>query len=317
MADQVTQAANVLKVTDEQIAESYRRHGNVWRVAEELGVSGQTVSRRMRAGGIAKNRNDYSEADVARIVEYYTQTPASEFSLDALCAELGRKKTNLCVKARALGLTDKSRPFAEGHLAAVKASCVGRWDRHEHPRGFTGGAHSESTRQKMSQASRRHWSTLKTFFPEKVAEYGDRMAAFSSQRANNPATSHSRAKQGKREDLGDIHFRSSWEANYARFLNLLIKMKVVEWWQYEPRTFWFEGYKRGVMSYRPDFLVKYRSDVKPVWVEVKGWEVPKDRVKWKRFAKQYPGEKLEIVGAKAYRAIASKWASAIPHWEGK
>lgn len=124
-----------------------------------------------------------------------------------------------------------------------------------------------------------------------------------------------RSRAGKRSDLGDFHFRSSWEANYARYLNLLIKMKVVESWEFEPKTFWFLTIKRGVRSYKPDFLVKYKNESSPVYVEIKGWMDPKSKTKIRRFRKYYPEEKLEIVSKKEYTSLKSKWSTAIPNWE--
>lgn len=123
------------------------------------------------------------------------------------------------------------------------------------------------------------------------------------------------SKQGKRPDLGEIFFRSSWEANYARYLNLLIRMKVVDKWEFEAETFWFENIKRGVRSYKPDFKVFYKGEKNPTYVEIKGWMDAKSNTKIKRFKKYYPQHRLELVDKKAYNALKSKWSSAIPNWE--
>ena len=123
-------------------------------------------------------------------------------------------------------------------------------------------------------------------------------------------------KAGVRPDISPtIRFRSAWEANYARYLNLLQKMGVVEWWKHESKTFWFEGIKRGTNSYKPDFEVKYVGDPVIEFVEIKGHETPKDRTKWRRMAKYHPGVKLVIIGKKEYNWIRQKWAGAIPAWE--
>lgn len=127
--------------------------------------------------------------------------------------------------------------------------------------------------------------------------------------------SHTRAAGGRRDDLGDIWFRSSWEANYARYLNLLIKLRIVEHWEFEPKTFWFDGIRRGVASYLPDFSVKYRNDSVIEWIEIKGWVTPKDKTKWKRMAKYHPDVKLVVIKKKEYEATGRKWASSIPNWE--
>ena len=126
---------------------------------------------------------------------------------------------------------------------------------------------------------------------------------------------YSRAKRGRRGDLGGLFVRSSWEANYARYLNLLKKMGVVESWDYEPETFWFEGVKRGTTSYKPDFCIKYKNDERLEYVEIKGWTTSKDRTKWRRMKKYHPHIKLVVIEPKQYYAIQDKWANAIPEWE--
>ena len=84
---------------------------------------------------------------------------------------------------------------------------------------------------------------------------------------------------------------------------------------YEPKTFWFEGIRRGTTSYKPDFYVKYKGDDRVEYIEVKGWITPKDRVKWKRMAQYHPDIKLTVIKPKDYYALQRKWASAIPGWE--
>ena len=55
------------------------------------------------------------------------------------------------------------------------------------------------------------------------------------------------------------YFRSKWESNYARYLQFLKEHKQIEDWHHECETFWFEGIKRGVCSYLPDFKVIHQS----------------------------------------------------------
>jgi hypothetical protein len=128
------------------------------------------------------------------------------------------------------------------------------------------------------------------------------------------AVGYSRCKHGKREDLGDQHFRSSWEANYARFLNLLISQKQIEKWEYEADTFWFEKIRRGVRSYTPDFKV-WEPNGTIYYVELKGWMDAKSKTKLKRMAKYHPKIDLRLVDAKAYKEIDKKLGGAIPNWE--
>jgi hypothetical protein len=120
---------------------------------------------------------------------------------------------------------------------------------------------------------------------------------------------------GVRSDIGPMYFHSKMEANYARYLNLLQHMGVVESWRYEPETFWFLAIKRGTRSYKPDFRVLYANERAPVYVEVKGYMDKKSKTKIGRFRKYYPQYRLEIVGQTEFAAIKRKWASAIPTWE--
>ena len=127
-----------------------------------------------------------------------------------------------------------------------------------------------------------------------------------------------RAKSGIRADLG-IYVRSSWEANYARYLNWLIDVGEIKGWQYEADTFEFEGIKRGTRFYTPDFKVFLNHSVEceyPIeYHEVKGWMTPKSVTQLKRMAKYHPDIKIILIDQKAYRSIERDVKGFIPNWE--
>ncbi len=141
----------------------------------------------------------------------------------------------------------------------------------------------------------------------KIAKYGTAGPTLRGEKM------YTRARGGKRTDLGDVYYRSGWEANYARYLNFLVTQKQIIQWEYEPKTFVFEGVTRGVLTYTPDFLVT-EKDGSTVWHEVKGWMDAKSKAKLKRMAKFYPDEVILVVGPEEYRALA-KWAALIGGWE--
>jgi hypothetical protein len=183
---------------------------------------------------------------------------------------------------------------------------------------MTGKKHSPEAIAKFSTLSKERWALWKKtntghMAPEKRAAQSQRMRLHQAGRRADK--SYTWAAGGHREDLGGMFFRSSWEANYARYLNLLMKMKIVESWEFEPETFWFEKIKRGVRSFLVDFRVKYRNEEKPVYVEIKGFMDKKSKTKIARFQKYYPQHRLEVIGAKEYYALRDKWSSAIPNWE--
>jgi hypothetical protein len=89
-------------------------------------------------------------------------------------------------------------------------------------------------------------------------------------------------------------FRSRWEYRYALYLELMKTHGHILEWQHEPKTFYFEGIKRGTTNYKPDFMVTFPTGNEE-WFEVKGYESSKDRTKYKRMAKYYPDVILRVI----------------------
>lgn len=98
------------------------------------------------------------------------------------------------------------------------------------------------------------------------------------------------------------------EANYARYLTFT----GVEW-DYEPKTFWFEGLRRGAVSYTPDFYLPSSGE----YIETKGWMDAKSKTKLRRMKKYHPDVVVRVVEYPAYRAIARQVRHLIPGWESK
>ena len=111
---------------------------------------------------------------------------------------------------------------------------------------------------------------------------------------------------GRRADLGGIFMRSTWESNYARFLNW-----VKEPWEYEPTTFEFKTIKKGARFYTPDFWLPKKG----YYVEIKGYMDPVSKTKLSRMARYYPDVKIVVIGKREYVAIAKKVERLIPNWE--
>lgn len=108
-------------------------------------------------------------------------------------------------------------------------------------------------------------------------------------------------------------FRSRWEANYARYLEWLKSQRKIIRWEHEPDVFWFEGLKRGCVSYLPDFKVTM-ADGTIEYHEVKGWMDAQSKTKLKRMAKYFPSVYVEVIGADWFRSN-SKMLGIICQWE--
>jgi hypothetical protein len=294
-----------------------------------FGLPADSVERRDSLGRRIRQTPEFTLEQMERITRYYAETPAWQFDLSELAKEIGKSRHNICRYARRAGLTNfsrlasdkqkaaKRRPLSAKHRQALRKP---KWQDKPHPRGMAGKKHTDATKARIAVASKTEWATQKTFGGPLVSEEAshlrsERMRAVMALRPAHK--NYTNRNGGHREDLNGQYFRSSWEANYARYLNFLIKLGVVEHWKYEPDTFWFKGIKRGVTNYKPDFRVKFKGDEKLVYVEVKGQIVPKDKVKWRRMKKYYPQIILQIVASKEYYDIQKKWSSAIPTWEKK
>jgi hypothetical protein len=127
-------------------------------------------------------------------------------------------------------------------------------------------------------------------------------------------SNHQKRNGGKRDDLGGLYVRSSWEANYARYLNWLVEQGQIAKWEYEPDVFEFVTVKKGSRFYVPDFKIT-NLDGSIEYHEVKGWMDPKSVTKLKRMAKYYPDIVLHVIDQDVYRAVAKTMKRVIPNWE--
>lgn len=128
-----------------------------------------------------------------------------------------------------------------------------------------------------------------------------------------PRTQTRRGSGGRRADLENKYFRSSWEANYARYLNFLVRQRQIVSWSFEAESFEFPV-KRGTRFYTPDFkVVNLNGSVE--YHEIKGWMDQRSRTKLNRMKKHHPHIKLLLIEQRAYYEIAHKVGPLIPGWE--
>lgn len=300
------------------LAAAYADTGNVHRAAERIGISHSVAHRALTKAGLMRNVNVLRPEELELIRATYEAAAGQPIDLKALSLAMGRTRAVICRAASEMGLSVPSRPKAPSHAAALKAGNAAMMAKGNHPKGFAGGVHTDATKDAIGNKSREAWLVAKTFNVGLMSEA-------QQQRRSDQATArmalstgenaYSRAKGGRRADIGPMYFRSAWEANYARYLNWLIARGEIDGWEYEPETFWFEAIKRGVRSYKPDFRISEKG--KSYFVEVKGWMDPKSRTKLRRMKKYHPGVEVRLVDAKQYESIKRAVSRLIPEWEGK
>jgi len=304
---------------EDSILHTFFGHRSHERIASLLpGRTVKAVRNRCHRLGLVADRR-WTDEDVASLRQWYTERDGKKLELGAFAERLGRDKANVCRKARSLGLTDqqrttgrKDRRMFKGdkeallqHQGEVRKAWLAE---NEHPRGFAGHHHTPEAIKAMREKS---VGRKMGFTEEQLQAMSDRTMRQAAQR---PAGNvYSRTRSGKRDDLGGLFVRSSWEANYARVLNLRVSNGDIARWEYEPDRFEFP-IKRGTRSYTPDFKV-WLLDGTYEYHEVKGWMDPKSKTRLKRMAKYYPNETLILIGAKEYRKIRDVLALSIDEWE--
>jgi len=182
-----------------------------------------------------------------------------------------------------------------------------------HPKGSLGIQHTEETKKKIADKSRA-LAAMKT--DAQWLERTLKSARTKEANGTQPPQRIGASWKAAWRDIGGVRkfYRSRWEANYARYLAWLRDGGHIQSWAHEPKTFWFDGIKRGCVSYLPDFCVVEKSGAE-AYHEVKGWMDDRSITKIKRMAKYHPEVTLIVIDAKAYKELARKVSSLVPGWE--
>jgi hypothetical protein len=288
-------------------------------IARMLGRSDGSLRKRCSVLGLNQKHPAVQEFELDIIREWYVahvNDTIDRFGLDQLAQQLGRTRQFICRLAGRMGLTQIDRSISHEEAIERGKKTSKAWATKGHPRGMLGKTHSDENKKKQSKRTKKMWDDMTPLDLElrKVKRNKTTLERYGtgnpSMRGQNP---YSRTKSGKRADLDNRFFRSSWEANYARYLNWLKAQGKIKSWEYEPQTFVFHGIVRGVLTYTPDFKV-FDCDGSYAWHEVKGWMDAKSKAKLKRMTKFYPEEIVIVVGPAEYKEV-SKWSRLIPGWE--
>ena len=300
------------KATNEQLVEAYATTPNVWKVADLFGMCGQSVYERLvRLGKINKMR--VLTAPEKELIEavYASGVKCGDGKLKDLSAKINRTVPFISRYAGKIGVSDQAREMTNEARESISRRSKLWYSNNDHPKGFLGGKHSQSAKLAISASSTRHWVNMSE---DERDAYSMRASIAASKRTSNNREKAS-WKSGWRE-IGGVkkYYRSSWEANYAHYLEWLRTRGEILSWEHEPETFWFQGIKRGTMSYLPDFKVVEKNGAVQ-YHEVKGWMDARSKTTIARMAKYHPKIKLIVIDGKAYRKIAKTMKPIIGEWE--
>lgn len=334
----------------QQLTDLYRKKTLVADISKIMGRTEGSIRNKAWRLGITDTENRYTDEEIKYLIDNY-----SSERLQEVANHLGRHKTNVCRKAKQLGLDvntidfdnlkhfkdedgryrklgweretpeEKRERLSEQSRQAYKDNpnlkviiskrAKERIKRNGHPRGMLGKTHSKEYRKQISKRMIEAWEDENSVYNSE--ENKQRLSDLMKERrmimtVTNP---YSRTKSGKREDLDNRFFRSSWEANYARYLNYLLKKKEIYKWEYEADRFEFVPIKRGTRTYTPDFKIWKTKESTPFYVEIKGWMDDKSKTRLKRMAKYYPDVELILVQSKEYKQIEKRYSKVLENWE--
>lgn len=281
-------------------------------LALKIGRTEGSVRNKCHELKFRKKVDNWSKQEIKVLEQHYLSNIFVD--LDLLSNILKRHKSNISRKARELELTDAHRQkskVAKRNMSSNKKIWL---KNNEHPKGYLGHSPSKKTRKTIGEKSRQAWADPNSKFNTEDFRQWKSDNMKEKQMNGMLRNSYSRGKMGKRSDLNNLYVRSSWEANYARYLNWLISIGEIKKWEYEPEVFEFEAIKRGARSYTPDFKV-YNNNGSIEYHEVKGWMDAKSKTKLKRMNKYYPDIKIVLVDKDSYYAIARDVKRFIPNWE--
>ena len=293
------------KASDEQLLEAYNRLNSVWQVAKEVGMCGQVVWRRLKKLGLHDN-DKWTEDEIQKLRDTYA-CGSKYVELDKLSLSLGKLKSNICRKARRLGFTNQKRGKSSEAIYKSAAKMKIWLAENGHPRGAYKplGSHKRICFV---------CGVVFDIYPSSRDKCCSKRCAtiYSAQMRIQKGQGY--ARTGRRVDLNGQYFRSSYEANYARYLNHFKVLLGVEKWDYEPDSF---PLVRDIAPfvYTPDFKVTF-VDGHMEYHEVKGWDYPKGQIARQVFQEQYPYLTLILKGSDwFYNIKAQKIDKSIPNWE--
>lgn len=310
------------KKSIDKLKEMYENKIPCEEIAKKLGRTIKAVRNKAYKMNITNTENRYTDEEINFLKNNY-----HSYNLKEISKKLNKNKSNVCRKVKELGL-DRTNLKVYPHLRKTKKNELGNYvsidwvrkskeeiglqrseimkkhiKKYGHCRGMLGKTHSIEEREKMRKRAKKLWKDPNSTFNSEEFRQLKSDIAFKNALKSKKENNYSRSVSGKRPDLNNQFFRSKWEANYARFLNLLIKQNKIYKWEYEVDTFIFSEIKKGIRSYTPDFKIWETKESIPYYVEIKGWLDNKSKTKLKRMEKYYPSIKIVMFMEKEYKEL--------------
>lgn len=290
------------KLEDAFLILHYPFKGQLW-CAEELNRTKQSI----------RDRTAFLKLKLSNKSDFF-----KEFQKRAAKSKVGKKRPEHSVFMKELAING-NHPLCYERTEEERKKISERTKKYiqvnGHPKGFLGKHHSEEAKKRVGTASKKMWENPNNYCNSE--EYRQKLSDRVSKQAQlrKPQNCYSRCKIGTYDINGvSYFFRSRWEANYALYLDFLIKSKKIKKWEYEKETFIFEKIKRGTRSYKPDFKITNTND-SIEYHEIKGWLDSKSKTRLKRMELYYPQIKLILIGNKEYKELLKKMGGILKFYK--
>jgi hypothetical protein len=290
----------------------HRLTKSIYKVSELTGVNRATVWLRLKKHGETTNLGckPWTRSEDELLRRFYPQVITERCKVSDIAKKINRTEVAVEQHAADLEINGSRGCVTKDKSRAFQLSFRWTWLGKDHPRGMKGKTHTDATKEKISQFHSGKVvprELVEKILKTRLARYGTLAPQW--KQPGRSWKSEWREIGGKR-----CFFRSTWEANYARYLEFLKVHGNILDWDHEPETFWFEGIKRGCVSYLPDFKVA-NSNGKIEYHEVKGWMCDRSATKIKRMEKYYPDIKLVLIDGKWFKRNRNKLRGLVPGWE--
>jgi hypothetical protein len=297
--------------------QEYLLVGSAWKLKGKYVIDPQYFYRLIKQEGLplATNRK-WTVAEEAQLRAVYERGfKKGDGSLSALCDSLSRPKSDIVNHAKKLGLTNRCRKVA---AAARVAMSEQRKQFYSTPEGKA--SHCSPFRD-FTQEQRDLYrpytrAGLQLYFRDKKRHRSAMAKAAVTRQARGtvPQPRNASWKAGYREIAGrKIYFRSAWEANYARLLEVRRITGDILDWHYE-RTQYILDTRSGTTTYIPDFDVT-ELDGTLSHHEVKGWMDERSKRKLSLMKRHHPTVKVLVIGRDFFNFNDRQAWRLIHDWE--
>jgi hypothetical protein len=290
------------KATNEQILESYKKFNSIWKVADELGMCGQSVHERLKRMEIKLNNPKMLDEEKKLIFDLYNKGfKTGDGQLEKLSKKINRTIPLISRYAKSMNLTNYNRNLSQTIKNNISKKNKELIKKNGHPKGFLNHTHNNETRKKIAEKSTLFWMRITK------KEYNDLLIKRAKAMVNNNNKTglvgdKKKTWKSQWQTIGGKrnYFRSEWEVKYAYYLEYLKNNNKINDWEYESKVFFFKNSK--VIMYRPDFTV-YDLNNKITYHEVKGWFDERSIEIFKLIKEQYPKINLIVIDKSKYKPI--------------